>query len=176
MVCSIWPKGRTILGATTPGQSEPGRNGNEEVLCIPQSSKAGSSPSDCLMSYLGHLLKGELLQSVYSTAPANWAEFRFYYYLHIAGRRWERVITFQKAVVRSEMQTVLSRIELSSSSPFAMTKTIMPCILIWNFITVQIICIKNSYLKLSSSSSYRAGSTDIPDPLSPLLPIVHHPR
>ena len=29
---------------------------------------------------------------------------------------------------------------------------------------------------LSSSSSYRAGSTDIPDPLSPLLPIVHRPR
>ena len=29
---------------------------------------------------------------------------------------------------------------------------------------------------ISSSSSYRAGSTDIPDPLSPLLPIVHRPR
>ena len=28
----------------------------------------------------------------------------------------------------------------------------------------------------SSSSSYRAGSTDIPDPFSPLLPIVHRPR
>ena len=28
----------------------------------------------------------------------------------------------------------------------------------------------------SSSSSYRAGSTDIPDPLPPLLPIVHRPR
>ena len=27
-----------------------------------------------------------------------------------------------------------------------------------------------------SSSSYRAGSTDIPDTLSPLLPIVHRPR
>ena len=27
-----------------------------------------------------------------------------------------------------------------------------------------------------SSSSYRAGSTDIPDPLSSLLPIVHRPR
>ena len=27
-----------------------------------------------------------------------------------------------------------------------------------------------------SSSSYRAGSTDIPDPLSPLPPIVHRPR
>ena len=30
--------------------------------------------------------------------------------------------------------------------------------------------------KTSSSSSYRAGSTYIPDPLSPLLPIVHRPR
>ena len=36
---------------------------------------------------------------------------------------------------------------------------------------------KNKYLYISSSSSsYRAGSTDIPDPLSPLLPIVHRPR
>ena len=32
------------------------------------------------------------------------------------------------------------------------------------------------YISSSSSSSYRAGSTDIPDPLSPLLPIVHRPR
>ena len=32
------------------------------------------------------------------------------------------------------------------------------------------------YISSSSSSSYRAGSTDIPDPLSPLLPIVHCPR
>ena len=29
------------------------------------------------------------------------------------------------------------------------------------------------YSLSSSSSSYRAGSTDIPDPLSPLLPMVH---
>ena len=32
------------------------------------------------------------------------------------------------------------------------------------------------YIYISSSSSYRAGSTDIPDPLPPLLPIVHRPR
>ena len=32
------------------------------------------------------------------------------------------------------------------------------------------------WYKNLSSSSYRAGSTDIPDPLSPLLPIVHRPR
>ena len=34
----------------------------------------------------------------------------------------------------------------------------------------------NQQSSSSSSSSYRAGSTDIPDPLSPLLPIVHRPR
>ena len=38
------------------------------------------------------------------------------------------------------------------------------------------ICTQLNGLKYSSSSSYRAGSTDIPDPLSPLLPIVHRPR
>ena len=32
------------------------------------------------------------------------------------------------------------------------------------------------FISSSSSSSYRAGSTDIPDPLLPLLPIVHRPR
>ena len=30
------------------------------------------------------------------------------------------------------------------------------------------------YIYIPSSSSCRAASTDIPDPLSPLLPIVHH--
>ena len=37
-------------------------------------------------------------------------------------------------------------------------------------------CVLYILTSISSSSSYRAGSTDIPDPLSPLLPIVHHPR
>ena len=49
---SIWPIDTTLPGATTPGLSRPGSNGNEEVLCIPQSSSiTGTSPSDCLMSY-----------------------------------------------------------------------------------------------------------------------------
>ena len=34
---------------------------------------------------------------------------------------------------------------------------------------------KSLYIYISSSSC-RAGSTDIPDPLSPLLPIFHRPR
>ena len=53
---SIWPIDKTLSGATTPGQSGPGRNGNEGVLHIPQSSSmTETSPSDCLVSYPGHL-------------------------------------------------------------------------------------------------------------------------
>ena len=48
------------------------------VLCILQSSIAtGALPSDCLVSYLGYLLRESYLsakmQLVYSTAPTNWA-------------------------------------------------------------------------------------------------------
>ena len=54
---SIWPIDRTLSSATTLGQSEPGSDGNEGVLCIPQSSSiTEASPSDCLVSYPGHLL------------------------------------------------------------------------------------------------------------------------
>ena len=43
------------ISDTIPGQSGPGSNGNEGVLCIPQSSSiTGTSPSNCLVSYLGH--------------------------------------------------------------------------------------------------------------------------
>ena len=51
----------TLSGATTPGQNGPGSDGNEGVLCIPQSSNiAGTSPSDSLVSYPGHSLVGGL--------------------------------------------------------------------------------------------------------------------
>ena len=33
---SIWPIDSTQSGTTTPGQSEPGSDGNKEVLRIPQ--------------------------------------------------------------------------------------------------------------------------------------------
>ena len=32
---SIWPIDTTLLGATSPGQSGPGSDGNEQVDCIP---------------------------------------------------------------------------------------------------------------------------------------------
>ena len=41
----------TLSGATFPGQSGPGSNGNGDILCIPQSSSiTGASLSDCLIS------------------------------------------------------------------------------------------------------------------------------
>ena len=74
IVCSCWPIDRILSGATTLGQSEPGSNGNEGGLHIPQISKARALPSECLMSYPEHSLEvGSYLsaemQSVYATAP-----------------------------------------------------------------------------------------------------------
>ena len=58
---SIWSIDKTLLDATTPGQSGPGMDGNKEVFRIPQSSSiTGTLPSDCLVSYPGHLFGGRL--------------------------------------------------------------------------------------------------------------------
>ena len=75
----ISPIDKTLSGATTPGQSGPGSDGNEQILCIPQHSIiTGKSPSNWLVSYPG-LSFGEVWplckEAVYSTAPANWATF-----------------------------------------------------------------------------------------------------
>ena len=53
-ICSI---DTTIFDATTPGQSGFGKNDNERVIYIPQNSRNGASPSDCLVSYPGHSLR-----------------------------------------------------------------------------------------------------------------------
>ena len=54
---SIWPIARTLSGNTTVGLRGPKSDGNEEVLCIPQSSCiTETSPSECLLSYPGYLL------------------------------------------------------------------------------------------------------------------------
>ena len=51
-VSSIEPINRALSGATTPGQTGPGSDGNEGVFRIPRnSSTAGNSPSDYLVSY-----------------------------------------------------------------------------------------------------------------------------
>ena len=67
--------GRTLLGTTTMDQSGPGSEGNKGVSRIPQNfTITGISPSDCLVSYLGHSLgRGypSAEQSVYSTATVR---------------------------------------------------------------------------------------------------------
>ena len=58
---SIWPIDRTLSGATTPGKSWPGSDGNEWVLRIRRSSNiTGTSLLDYLVSSdcLGHSLGG----------------------------------------------------------------------------------------------------------------------
>ena len=70
---------RTLSGSTNLGYSELGSNGYEGVLRNPQIFNiTGTSPSDCLVSYTGHLLgvgsyPSAEMQSVYFTAPADWA-------------------------------------------------------------------------------------------------------
>ena len=91
---SIWPVDSNIntlivlplpfiIRTTTLGQIRPGSNGSEEVLHIPQNSRTGAPTSDGLVSYPGHLLKGSYssaeMQSVYSTAPADWPWYFFIY-------------------------------------------------------------------------------------------------
>ena len=68
-----------LSGATILGQSGRGSNGNNGLLRIPQSSSiTETSPSDCLVSYPRHSLRGgpTPLQLVYSTASADWAIYR----------------------------------------------------------------------------------------------------
>ena len=61
---SIWLINRIQSGVTTPSPSEPGRDDNEGMLCILQSSSiTRASPSDCLELYSGHSL-GESYSSV----------------------------------------------------------------------------------------------------------------
>ena len=75
---SIWPINRTLLGVTTQSLGGPGSDGNKRIIHIPKRSRiTGTSPSDCLVSYLGHWLRKSYpsaeIYSVYSPAPAGWA-------------------------------------------------------------------------------------------------------
>ena len=69
---------KTLSRATPPDQSEPGSDRNDRTLRIPQSSSVTrTTPSDCLVSYLGHSFRESYSsarkQLVFSTALADWA-------------------------------------------------------------------------------------------------------
>ena len=93
---SIWPINWTLTGATTPEKSGPVSDGNEGVLHIPQrSSITGNLPSDCLVSYPGHLLgvgnHSAEKQSMYSTALADWTRWVF---MHFTVHKWSSYLFF----------------------------------------------------------------------------------
>ena len=75
---TISPIDKTLSGATTPGQSVWGSDGNERVLCF---SRAGYLPLDGSVSYPGHSLGGGVFilcrdaEAIESTASAAWDEF-----------------------------------------------------------------------------------------------------
>ena len=117
---SIWPIDRTLSGATTLGQSEVGSDGNEGVLCIPQSSSiTGTSLSDYLVWNPGHLLReGESylsaeMQLVYSTAPADWAIYIYFClkFLCLYVCKHNQTITEQSKIFIWAIDLELSKLE-----------------------------------------------------------------
>ena len=68
----------TLSGATTLSQGGPGSDGSDGVLSIPQSFSITGAFTIRLFSVISRTLIGESYpsaekQSVYSTAPTNWA-------------------------------------------------------------------------------------------------------
>ena len=57
---SICPIDRTLSGATTPGQSELGSDGNKEVLHIPQSSRITEPYHQIILCHIRTLIGGVL--------------------------------------------------------------------------------------------------------------------
>ena len=60
---------RTLLDAITPGQSESGSNGNEEISHILQSPNTETSPSEGFVFYPGHLSDWRLTQLQICSKP-----------------------------------------------------------------------------------------------------------
>ena len=84
------------VGETTLDQSGSGSDGNERELRIPQSfGITGTSTSDYLVSYRDHSLRESYpsaeVQSVYSTAPANWANG-----IRLVTQIWDKIYYLMK--------------------------------------------------------------------------------
>ena len=92
---SIWPIDRTLSGATTLDQNGPGSDGNEEVLCIPQTfSITGASASDGLVSCPGHLFGEEVLPVCRDAVGVFYSPS----WLGYDGRRDKGVYTFPTSI------------------------------------------------------------------------------
>ena len=139
---SIWTIHRTLSGATSPVQRGPGSNSNEGVLHISQVFKAGALSSDCSI-VVGSYPSVEM-QSVYSTAPADWDDcfifmsFSICFKIFFGG--WGEIKHFKLKEYHSKIYgTILSNI-LSACNYVAVSSTRIQSNANIN-IVVYIICI-----------------------------------
>ena len=90
-----------LSGASTPGQSGPGRNSSEGVLPIPQRlSITGTSPSDCLVSYPGQCGdRDEIINHIKSE------------YSNLAQKEYTTRHSRVRNVMRSELRKKLEKID-----------------------------------------------------------------
>ena len=73
----IWPIHRTLSGASTPGQSGPGSDGNEGELCISE-SLALLEPHHQIVQCKIQFYTSAKMQSVYSTVQADMARLHLW--------------------------------------------------------------------------------------------------
>ena len=117
----IWPIEKTLLGATSSGKSELGSDSYDGVLRIPQSSSiTGVSPSDCLVSYLGHLLEGSL-------NPLQWCSWCIpqlptglvkYVLNSVSGGFFKKSETYKYGVLKSKCPRLGDMIIFSANSHY----------------------------------------------------------
>ena len=94
---SVWPIDRTLSDANSPGQSWPGSDGSERVLCILQSSSiTRTSPSYCLVSYPEHSLGRDLTRQQRSSQctlqpQPTWQDDNDIYVLCVQNRKKREV-------------------------------------------------------------------------------------
>ena len=136
---SIRPIDKTLSGATTPGQSGSGSDGNEGVLHVSQSSSITRNlPSDRLVLYPGHSLVASLtplkrssrcilqpppppsrLGSRTDSITADSFDFLIMYLLNhsFTSRMWHRVI-FMGVLREIKRKSARPEFEPCMSSPF----------------------------------------------------------
>ena len=115
---SIQPIDKTLIRCYHSGQNGAGSDGNKGILRILQSSIiTGTSPSDCLVSYPGHTLgwgsyPSVEVQSVYSTAPADWATQECREKNRTSIKEWKETVEANNWIKRSKPKEIMFPLRL----------------------------------------------------------------
>ena len=126
---SIWPIGRTLSSASTPGQSEYGRNGNEGVLRILQISSSLFNVISRTFFFGWWSFSSAEMQSVYSTSLDDWIGLRVWFWAYLSSALsmlffgvWiikllpSLLISVNCALLIEEIWLLIYRNEMASSS------------------------------------------------------------